>query len=110
MADNASDLVSALRLETEFLAGCVIHSQGSREIWDIGNEIGRGTFGEVRLYRLRQSGSSVQSVRAVKQVRKATGFGHRWDYLRELEVMARFSQPCVGTFLATRLLIGKTDV
>ncbi|KAH7143414.1 kinase-like domain-containing protein [Dactylonectria macrodidyma] len=103
MADSTSNLVLALRLETEFLAGCVRHTgplQGPpaqtetrTETWQVEQEIGRGTFGTVRFEKRRHSASSVSQVRAVKEVSKMASFRNRWDFLRELKAMAEFSQP-----------------
>ena len=110
MAQNASDLVLASRLETEFLPGCVKHmlrvpgSSQTRvveELWDVEPTIGRGTFGVVRFERLRLPSSSFRSpsarrFRAVKEINKIAALGKKWDYMKELEAIVKFSQPHVS--------------
>ncbi|KAI0202425.1 kinase-like protein [Astrocystis sublimbata] len=100
MARRASHLVTASRLETEFLAGFTKHTvrnNGSsslpiEEIWDVESTIGKGTFGVVRMERQRVSElSSPNQVRAVKEISKAVAASHRWDYMKELEAIVQFS-------------------
>lgn len=113
MAENASDLVLASKLETEFFAGCVKHRRYTtessfqepqtqvEEIWDAELMLGRGTFGTVRLERRRPHSSgpnstSLHQVRAVKEISKTVPMRRRWDHLKELEAIAKFSQPRVS--------------
>ncbi|GAW16625.1 hypothetical protein ANO14919_060580 [Xylariales sp. No.14919] len=105
MARSESRLVAASRLETEFLADCIKHKlrkPGSsqlpeiEEIWDVESTIGKGTFGIVRIERCRVSSTHPSSptasrVRAVKEISKSVAAGQRWDYMKELEAIARFS-------------------
>ncbi|RWA10238.1 hypothetical protein EKO27_g4887 [Xylaria grammica] len=105
MARSESRLVAASRLETEFLADCIKHKlrkSGSsqlpeiEEIWDVESTIGKGTFGIVRIERCRvlsthSSPPTASRVRAVKEISKSVAAGQRWDYMKELEAIARFS-------------------
>lgn len=104
MAESLSDIVQSLRIETTFHAGFVRHIRPHRlvsaqvsgveqeEIWDIDDTIGRGTFGIVRLEKRRHPGSTASSqVRVVKEVGKTVKSGARWDYMKELEAMVKFS-------------------
>ncbi|KAF2964685.1 hypothetical protein GQX73_g8878 [Xylaria multiplex] len=105
MARSESRLVAASRIEAEFLPGCVKHrprkfdsSQfpGIEEIWDVESTIGKGTFGVVRIERRRVSrtdhrSSTLNQVRAVKEISKSAAAGQKWDYMKELEAIARFS-------------------
>ncbi|KAI1152794.1 kinase-like protein [Nemania diffusa] len=97
MARHASRLVVASKLETEFLTGCVKHrSSTTEEIWDVQSEIGKGTFGVVRIERCRvstlhPSSSSRNPLRAVKVIKKPDAAGQSWDYMKELEAIAQFS-------------------
>lgn len=119
MAQNASDLVLASRLETEFLPGCVKHMlrvSGSsqtrvvEELWDVEPTIGRGTFGVVRFERLRLPSPSfrppsARRFRAVKEINKIAALGKKWDYMKELEAIVKFSQPHVSQRHLTRVTL-----
>ncbi|TGJ80500.1 hypothetical protein E0Z10_g8265 [Xylaria hypoxylon] len=107
MARSESRLVAASRLETEFLDEGIKHKLrkfGSsqfpaiEEIWDVQSTIGKGTFGVVRIERCRvsrisSSSSTLNQVRAVKEISKSVAAGQKWDYMKELEAIARFSSP-----------------
>ena len=112
MPGNPSEFVLDLKLKTEFLDECVRHmrySQGSssrerrilvEETWDIQSTLGRGSYGIVRLERRRPtSAPTVESpyqFRAVKEISKTVAGGNRWDYMKELETIAKFSHPRVS--------------
>jgi hypothetical protein len=112
MPGNPTDFVLDLKLKTEFLDGCVRHmryTQGSpstesrirvEEIWDIKSTLGRGSYGIVRLERRRPTSTpSLEPpyrVRAVKEISKTVTGGNRWDYMKELETIAKFSHPRVS--------------
>ncbi|KAG9255484.1 calcium/calmodulin-dependent protein kinase [Emericellopsis atlantica] len=104
----ASDLVLDAKLDTEFFDSCIRHTrfvQGPsarerrtriREVWDIGRIIGRGSFGSVRIESCRTMLSGQQSQsrirqRAVKKISKDSRHQGRWDYLKELETVIKFS-------------------
>ncbi|KAI0400646.1 kinase-like protein [Xylaria palmicola] len=105
MARDISHLVVASRLETEFLTGCIKHRlvrPGSshlppvEEVWNVEGNIGKGTFGVVRIERrytptLEPSPSSSYELRAVKQISKSVAASQRWNYTKELEATAQFS-------------------
>jgi hypothetical protein len=112
--DQSIDLVSAMRLDTEFLRGAHKHRrevpkqkrndkesprQQIVEIWDKEDDsfIGAGTFGHVWFERRRPlvfdpTQTSHNQVRAVKQVRKSD----TPNYIRELQAIATFSQDHVS--------------
>jgi hypothetical protein len=112
--EQSMNLVSAMRLDTEFLSGAHKHRrqiqiqpipdgepqiQNIDEVWDKEEEsfIGSGSFGYVWFERRRPEVSNPQQashnqVRAVKQVRKlATP-----NYIQELRAIATFSQDPVS--------------
>ncbi|KAI1302523.1 kinase-like protein [Xylaria venustula] len=105
MALHESHLVTASRLETEFLPGCTKHrirnSRSSQlsvneEFWEFQSTIGKGTFGIVwierrRASQLHHSSSHPKQLRAVKEISKSAALSQRWDYMKELEAIARFS-------------------
>jgi hypothetical protein len=100
------------KLKTEFLIGRVRHTryiQGHssrkrqvqvKEVWHTEGELGPRQYGVVRLER-RQSISTPDlefpnRVRAVKEIRKTAVGGNSWDYMKELETIAKFSHPRVS--------------
>ncbi|KAI6778104.1 uncharacterized protein J7T54_001524 [Emericellopsis cladophorae] len=104
----ASDLVLDAKLDTEFFDSCIRHTRfvkgpsalerrtRIREVWDIGRIIGRGSFGSVRIESCRTMLSGQQSQsrirqRAVKKISKDSPHQGRWDYLKELETVIKFS-------------------
>ena len=108
-----SDLVLDAKLNTEFFEGCIRHTrfvQGFsarerripvREVWDIGTNLGRGSFGSVRVETCRavpsgQQGQPSTRRRAVKVMSKNISHQGGWDYLRELETVIKFSHERVG--------------
>jgi hypothetical protein len=107
MAVPLSDLVQDAKLETKFLSGCVRHTRYAAgelahrrrvrvtETWDIGQSLGRGSFGNVRLETCRPHDAapalSSPRRRAVKVIHKAGPTQPRWDYLKELEAIIKFS-------------------
>ena len=114
----ADEMVLQLRLETEFRTGSVKHVPSannlsskehpalprSEEIWDIDANplIGEGSFGVVRVEHRRQNGGAeldlapVHRVRAVKEIKKESPYGHRWDYWTELKAIVIFNQSRVS--------------
>ncbi|KAK6533717.1 hypothetical protein TWF694_002648 [Orbilia ellipsospora] len=100
--------VLKLKLETEFLKGCIKHRRRKtatsiigpnaierEEIWDIGPNIGAGASSSVRFEELRQNqhhDHGTPQYRAVKVIKKAYGKDKGWDYTRELTAIARFSE------------------
>ncbi|KAI8622929.1 kinase-like protein [Xylariaceae sp. FL1651] len=111
MANNTSKLVITSRLDAEFLPGCVIHRRRKpglghtqlEETWEVEPAIGKGTFGVVRIERRRLSGpsahqSSTHQLRAVKEISKTVAAGQRWDYMKELEAIVKFSLPRYGPY------------
>lgn len=111
MPANASDLVLDSKLDTEFLDGCVRHARythdfssreyrvRTEETWDIKKTLGRGSYGTVRYERRRRTSSDPESgvrVRAVKVISKTTAGKNRWDFLKELEAIVKFSHSRVG--------------
>ena len=126
MEEGASAAVLAYRLETEFFPACVKHTwsipDGSleepqtriEEMWDIQTSIGEGRFGIVRFERRRLSPTtcpdqtSHHRVRAVKEISKTFKEGGRLDHMKELEVIAKFSQPQVSPS-AKVFMIGIVD-
>jgi hypothetical protein len=112
MPRNPSDFVLDSKLKTEFLARCVRHTryiQGHssrerqiqvKEVWDTESELGRGSYGVVRRERRRPTSTPnlelPYRVRAVKEIRKTAIGGNSWDYMKELETMAKFSHPRVS--------------
>ena len=107
-ARSPLDLFMNLKLDTEFYTDCVKHTrrrtiqqseQITNETWSTQKTIGRGIFGDVQLERrrlLNHLTSSPRQVRAVKVISKAIGAGQNWDYIRELEAIAKFSQSRVS--------------
>lgn len=111
MAVNSTDLVLDSKLDTEFLDGCVRHARYTRgfssrerqirveETWDIKKTLGRGTYGVVRYERRRPTAAadpeSPSQVRAVKVISKTITGDNRWDYMKELEAIVKFSHPRV---------------
>ncbi|KAI0965629.1 kinase-like protein [Xylaria arbuscula] len=105
MALYESHLVTASRLETEFVSGCTKHKLRNpissqllveEEFWEFQSTIGKGTFGIVRIERRRASQlhpnpSHPKQLRAVKEISKSVALSQRWDYMKELEAIARFS-------------------
>jgi hypothetical protein len=106
MAAAPGDLVLDAKLETEFLDGCIRHTKYTmgfsarerrirvREVWDIGSNLGRGSFGSVRVETCRPSPPAYSREprrRAVKVISKSIASQGRWDYLKELEAVVKFS-------------------
>lgn len=100
------DLVLDAKLETEFLGGCIRHTKYAtgfsarerriqvKEVWDIGSNLGRGSFGSVRVETCRPSPPTYPREprrRAVKVISKSIPNQGRWDYLKELEAVVKFS-------------------
>jgi hypothetical protein len=112
MPRNPSDLVLDSKLKTEFLVGRVRHTryiQGHssrkrqvqvKEVWHTEAELGSGQYGVVRLERRRSISTPdlefPDRVRAVKEIRKTAIGGNSWDYMKELETIAKFSHPRVS--------------
>ncbi|KAJ5512127.1 Tetratricopeptide-like helical [Penicillium fimorum] len=101
------DLVRDSKLETYYLPDCTVetvHSyhepeQKSRrrlvtkvEHWKRQKRVGKGAYGNVWLEECTQGARSGRKVRAVKQIDINGGLG-AIDYNRELEAIAKFSQP-----------------
>src|SRR5262249_23142527 len=108
MTEKASGLVLAAKLETQFLTGCVKHyrtvselstheaQNPLEEVWNVEPVIGRGTFGTVRTERrlvadLSHSHSHLPHVRAVKEISKMVQASKKWNYMKELEAIVKFS-------------------
>ncbi|KAI1351473.1 kinase-like protein [Xylaria sp. FL0043] len=105
MSFSESRLVAASRLETEFLPEYTKHrlrnSNSSQppvveEFWEFRSTIGKGTFGVVRIEQRRASrhhptSSLPGQLRAVKEISKSVALSQKWDYMKELEAIARFS-------------------
>jgi hypothetical protein len=114
MPRNPSDYVLDSKLKTEFLVGRVRHTryiQGNssrrrriqiKETWDTEAQLGRGSYGVVRLERRRPASTPDSDldlpsrVRAVKEIPKTAIGGVSWDYMKELEIIAKFSHPRVS--------------
>ena len=112
MQQNLSDFVLDSKLRTEFFAGRVRHYryiQGTssrkrqiqvKDVWDTEAELGQGSYGTVRLERRRATSTPdldlPYQVRAVKEIRKTVVGGNNWDYMEELETIAKFSHPRVS--------------
>ncbi|PMD39503.1 Pkinase-domain-containing protein [Hyaloscypha variabilis F] len=119
MLRNPSDTLLDSKLKTQFLVGRVRHtkyvqSNSSRkriqvkEVWHTEKELGRGSYGVVWLQSRRPTSTSELELpmpyrlRAVKEIRKTAIGGITWDYLKELETIAKFSHPCyAGCFVRT---------
>ncbi|KAJ5366512.1 Tetratricopeptide-like helical [Penicillium brevicompactum] len=98
-----SDLIRDSQLETQFRPGYTVHlfqepepdSDGRvvtrREWWHREQDIGVGGFGRVYLEKCIRGGPQDGAVRAVKQISINTRA--QIDYNRELEAIAKFSQP-----------------
>ncbi|KAI0811653.1 kinase-like protein [Xylaria sp. FL0064] len=105
MSFSESRLVATSRLETEFLPECTKHrlrnSNSSQlpvveEFWEFRSTIGKGTFGVVRIEQRRASRhhptpSPPGQLRAVKEISKSVVLSQKWNYMKELEAIARFS-------------------
>ncbi|KAF3928489.1 hypothetical protein ABW20_dc0107948 [Dactylellina cionopaga] len=70
------------------------------EMWDIGSQIAEGGFAYLRIDRLRQQHNDVfptkssRGCRAVKVISKSAPLGWKtWDYMKELNTIAKFSGP-----------------
>lgn len=113
MARNPSDSLLDSKLKTEFFVGRVRHtryiqSNSSRkriqvkEEWHTEKELGRGSYGVVWLQSRRLTSTHELELplpyrlRAVKEIRKTAIGGNNRDYLKELEIIAKFSHPCVS--------------
>ena len=71
-----------------------IRREAKEERWKREKDLGRGSFGTVWLERcLTDEGKA--RVRAVKEIRKSPQYSKPIDYSRELEAIAKFSQPRV---------------
>lgn len=107
------DLVLDAKLETEFFDGYIRHTRYTmgfsarerrirvREVWDVGSNLGRGSFGSVRVETCRPSPPLFNNGReprrrAVKVISKAIPNQGRWDYLKELEAVVKFSHERVS--------------
>ncbi|KAK4861083.1 hypothetical protein LT330_003999 [Penicillium expansum] len=98
-----SDLIRDSKLETQFHAGCEVHTfqepdpnSGWRlvtrlEYWHHKQDIGFGGFSRVYLEKCIGGGRQDGAVRAVKQISINTR--DKIDYNRELEAIAKFSHP-----------------
>ncbi|KAF7525619.1 hypothetical protein G7054_g11019 [Neopestalotiopsis clavispora] len=96
-----SDLVRDSKIETEWLDSCLRHifydtgpSAKQRRVrreekWVRQDFVGEGAFGRVYLEQCRSDTS--ERLRAVKQVKKSSAPGEEFDYMRELEAVAKFS-------------------
>lgn len=65
------------------------------KIWDVGDLLGRGTFGDVRLEMNRDDGK----VRAVKRIVLAGTDMSNDEYMKELKALLEFTKPKVGSIL-----------
>lgn len=111
MAEDLSTLVDAAFLETEFyLPGYVLHryhdntSDSSsaatlertlcrEEIWDVGEKVGAGGYGDVHKQQCRNPQQHKPAVRAVKSMPKTRSSEPQWKYRAELKAVVMFSQP-----------------
>ncbi|KAG9239394.1 calcium/calmodulin-dependent protein kinase [Amylocarpus encephaloides] len=109
MPRKQSDFVLDSKLKTQFLSRAVRHTryiQGHtsrerqiqvKEVWDRESDLGRGSFGVVRLERRRSISTPNLEfpcrLRAVKEIQKRAMGGNSWDYMKELEIIAKFSHP-----------------
>lgn len=99
------DLVRDSELPTEFLGAVTIHSfdeidgTGRRyrrkEHWKWDRTLGRGGFGQVKLQRCTDGDTKPRLLRAVKIIEKTPSISKSLDYHRELEAIAKFSNPRV---------------
>lgn len=64
--------------------------------WDNDCEIGKGSFGHVRLQKRRAPTNNGETVRAVKVIDKRAMRRHKIDYTRELEAMAALDRSQVS--------------
>ena len=101
------DLVLDSRLCTRFRDSIITHSYlevdsvGKRfsreEHWISERIIGRGGFGQVRLERCMVEGAKQDSLRAVKAINKPFNLSDPFDFNRELEAIAKFSNDRVSS-------------
>ncbi|KAK8009591.1 hypothetical protein PG989_000524 [Apiospora arundinis] len=107
VSQHYSDLVQDSKLETEFLGSCVqhvfygpgrtAHERRVRRVeqWARQSLLGRGAYGIVYLEKCITDNTDghKQRQRAVKEVLKCVATGEELDYVRELEAIAKFSNP-----------------
>lgn len=101
-----SATVLSLKLETQFFEGGVRHLLNPQrlasdlpreEVWEDGRMLGVGASGTVRLQSRQTTDSQGRSpLRAVKTIKKHEQGDSMRNYLAELEIAMRFSQPCVS--------------
>ncbi|KAF2233265.1 kinase-like protein [Viridothelium virens] len=94
------DLVRDSKLETRHINGHTVHryleASGSRrrvlreEYWKREKDLGHGSFGRVWLEKCVK-GSNEGQLRAVKMVRNLSNSSSTFDFRRELEAVAKFS-------------------
>jgi hypothetical protein len=107
-------LVDAALLETEFhLPEYVLHRYCDRtsdsseailcheELWDAGEKIGAGGYGDVYRQQCRNPKPTTPAVRAVKSMPKTRANEPRWNYRAELQAVVMFSQPEVRSPTST---------
>jgi hypothetical protein len=100
-----SDLVRDSKLQADVSRGSTIHSfveagQNRRrisrqEVWQHEKHLGQGSYGQVWLEKCT-AGKSIGELRAVKMIRKKPNASTIRDYNRELEAVAKFSNPKVS--------------
>jgi hypothetical protein len=101
------DLVRDNRLETSFEDNFTIHhfddsddeaerrSQQRSEYWKDTDALGRGACGEVHLQRCVK-GKRTHEFRAVKKIARSLSRADQFDYVSELEAIAKFSHKRVS--------------
>ncbi|KAK4148863.1 kinase-like domain-containing protein [Chaetomidium leptoderma] len=96
------DLIRDNKLETSFDGKFTIHhyddsddeersrSNQRSEYWEEGEPLARGGFGEVLLQRCVK-GKRTHELRAVKKITRSISQANQFDYVSELETIAKFS-------------------
>ena len=96
------DLVRDNKLETDFAGKLTIHqydesdeeehrwSTQRSESWEDSGLLGRGGFGDVFLQRCVE-GKHIHKLRAVKKIARYISQAKQFDYVPELEAIAKFS-------------------
>jgi hypothetical protein len=100
-----SDLVRDSKLQANVSRNCTIHIYveagrnrrriSRQDVWQHEKYLGQGSYGQVWLEECI-AGKSIGELRAVKMIRKRPNASTIRDYNRELEAVAKFSNPKVS--------------
>jgi len=108
------DLVRDNKLETGFAGNFTIHhyddsdgeehrrSNQRSEYWEDSKLLGRGGFGDVVLQRCVE-GKRIHELRAVKKIAQSISQAKQFDYVSELETIAKFSHRRVSRWPLERV-------